>query len=60
MNKKFLITPQELTSLLALKSFKTVIIDTRAPEDYAVAHIPEAVNIRDFFTYLLEDSSPPA
>jgi len=58
VNTKLLITPQELTSLLALKSFKTVIIDTRAPEDYAVAHIPESVNIRDFFTYLSADSSP--
>lgn len=58
MNTKLLISPQELTSLLAENSLRTVLIDTRSPEDYAVAHIPQSINIRDFFTYLLEDSSP--
>ncbi|MBD2451361.1 sulfurtransferase [Nostoc sp. FACHB-152] len=58
MNTKLLISPQELTSLLAEKSSKTVVIDTRTPEEYAVAHIPKSINIRDFFTYLLAISSP--
>ncbi|MBN3939397.1 sulfurtransferase [Nostoc sp. NMS9] len=58
MNTKLLISPQELTSLLAKKSSQTVIIDTRSQEDYAISHISQAINIRDFFTYLLENSSP--
>ncbi|MEH2261759.1 sulfurtransferase [Nostoc sp.] len=58
MNTKLLISPQELTSLLAEKSSQAVIIDTRTPEDYAISHIPTSINIRDFFTYLLENSSP--
>ncbi|MBC1238002.1 sulfurtransferase [Nostoc sp. 2RC] len=58
MNTKLLISPQELTSLLAENSLKTVLIDTRSPEEYAIAHIPQSINIRDFFTYLLENSSP--
>uniref|UniRef100_UPI002ED33C28 sulfurtransferase n=1 Tax=Nostoc sp. UHCC 0870 TaxID=2914041 RepID=UPI002ED33C28 len=58
MNTKLLISPQELTSLLAVKSPRTVIIDTRTPEEYAIAHIPQSINIRDFFTYLLKNSSP--
>lgn len=58
MNTKLLISPQELTSLLAENSSQTVIIDTRSPEDYAISHIPQSINIRDFFTYLLENSYP--
>ncbi len=58
MNTKLLISPQELTSLLAENSSRTVIIDTRSQEDYAISHIPESINIRDFFTYLLENSDP--
>lgn len=58
MNTKLLISPQELTSLLAEKSSQAVIIDTRTPEDYAISHIPTSINIRDFFTYLLENSNP--
>ncbi|MBD2506087.1 sulfurtransferase [Nostoc muscorum FACHB-395] len=58
MNTKALISPQELTSILAEKSSQAVIIDTRTPEDYAISHIPESINIRDFFTYLLESSYP--
>jgi thiosulfate/3-mercaptopyruvate sulfurtransferase len=58
MNTKLLISPQELTSLSAEKSSRVVIIDTRTPEDYAISHIPQSINIRDFFTYLLENSSP--
>ncbi|WP_066423510.1 sulfurtransferase [Anabaena sp. 4-3] len=58
MNIKLLISPQELTSLLAEKSPQTVIIDTRSPEEYASSHIPKSINIRDFFTYLLDNSYP--
>ncbi|NDJ25696.1 sulfurtransferase [Nostoc sp. B(2019)] len=58
MNTKLLISPQSLTSVLAQKALNTVIIDTRSPEDYAISHIPQSINIRDFFTYLLENSYP--
>jgi thiosulfate/3-mercaptopyruvate sulfurtransferase len=58
VNTKLLITPQEVTSLLAEKSSRAVIIDTRSPEDYAISHISTSINIRDFFTYLLENSHP--
>ncbi|PHJ60590.1 thiosulfate sulfurtransferase [Nostoc linckia z18] len=58
MNTQLLISPQQLTSLLAENSLKTVLIDTRSPENYGIAHIPQSINIRDFFTYLLENSSP--
>ncbi len=58
MNTKLLISPQELTSLLAEKSSRAVIIDTRTPEDYVISHIPQAINIRDFFTYILDNSYP--
>lgn len=58
MNTQLLISPQELTSLLAENSSQVVIIDTRSPEEYAVSHIPNSINIRDFFTYLLDNSYP--
>jgi thiosulfate/3-mercaptopyruvate sulfurtransferase len=58
VNTKLLIAPQEITSVLAERPLNTVIIDTRSPEDYAISHIPQSINIRDFFTYLLENSSP--
>ncbi|WP_322746333.1 rhodanese-like domain-containing protein [Nostoc sp. LEGE 12450] len=58
MNTKLLISPQELTSPPAKKSSQAVIIDTRTPEDYAISHIPQSLNVIDFFTYLLENSYP--
>ncbi|QIR36285.1 sulfurtransferase [Tolypothrix sp. PCC 7910] len=58
MNTQLLISPQELTSLLAENSSQVVIIDTRSPEEYTISHIPNSINIRDFFTYLLDNSSP--
>ncbi|MEH2086067.1 sulfurtransferase [Nostoc sp.] len=58
MNIKLLISPQSLTFLLAQKSSKIVIIDTRTPEEYAISHIPQSINIRAFFTYLLDSSYP--
>src|SRR5438105_1646466 len=47
---KTLIEPAELSALLSTEP--VVIIDTRSPEEYAVSHIPGAVNIRDIFSYL--------
>ncbi|BAZ00898.1 rhodanese domain-containing protein [Tolypothrix tenuis PCC 7101] len=58
MNTQLLISPQELTSLLAENSSQVVIIDTRSPEEYAISHIPNSINIREFFTYLLDNSYP--
>ncbi|WP_042342461.1 sulfurtransferase [Calothrix sp. PCC 7507] len=58
MDTKLLISPQELSSLLKDHSSPVVIIDTRTPEEYAVSHLPSAINIRGFFTYLLENSNP--
>lgn len=50
MEKKTLIDPMGLSALM--KSEPVVVIDTRTPEEYAVSHIPGAVNIREIFTYL--------
>ena len=50
MEEKTLIEASELSELL--KTEPVVVIDTRASEEYAVAHIPGAVNIREIFTYL--------
>lgn len=44
-----LISPAALADL---PSDDIVIIDTRAPEAFAAAHIPGAVNLHDIFTYL--------
>jgi thiosulfate/3-mercaptopyruvate sulfurtransferase len=52
-----LISPAQLA--LEKKQESVVIIDTRAPEEYAISHIPGAVNIREIFTYLT-NSSPEA
>lgn len=43
-----LISAQEL----AATPEKVVIIDTRDPSEYVNGHIPNAINIRDIFTYL--------
>ena len=48
MEVKTLITPMELAAIQQ----PLVVIDTRDPEDYAISHIPGAVNIREIFTYL--------
>ncbi len=50
MEVKPLLTPIKLAEILPQKS--TIVIDTRTSEEYAVSHIPGAVNIRDIFTYL--------
>jgi len=56
---KTLISPEELMEMQKA-SIPLVIIDTREPDDYALEHIPEAINIREIFTYLLDSSSPEA
>ncbi|RCJ28012.1 thiosulfate sulfurtransferase [Nostoc minutum NIES-26] len=58
MDTKLLISPQELSSLLKNHSSQTIIIDTRSLEEYAVSHLPSAIDIRALFTYLLENSHP--
>ena len=52
MEKKVLISPSELSQYSANTQEPLVIIDTRDPEEYVKEHIPGAVNLRDFFTYL--------
>ncbi len=49
-----LIDPKQLDGMM--KSDPVVVIDTRAPEDYAAGHIPGAVNIREIFSYLSEST----
>jgi len=48
MEMKPLISPEELATLMQQESI--AIVDTRTPEEYAIAHIPGAVNIREIFT----------
>ncbi len=50
MATKTLIEALELSTFMQTEP--VVIIDTRAPEEYAVSHIPGAVNIREIFSYL--------
>jgi thiosulfate/3-mercaptopyruvate sulfurtransferase len=50
-----LISPEALSELMAetaTTSTPVVVIDTRDPSEYAIAHIPGAINIREIFTYL--------
>ncbi|GAB1543453.1 sulfurtransferase [Scytonema sp. NUACC21] len=56
MEVKPLLTPIQLAEILPQKA--TVVIDTRTSIEYAVSHIPGAVNIREIFTYLA--SSTPS
>ena len=50
MEVQTLIEATELSILM--KTEPIVIIDTRAPEEYAISHLPGAVNIREIFSYL--------
>lgn len=50
MEKKTLLDPSQMVALM--ETSPVVIIDTRAPEEYAAGHIPGAVNIREIFSYL--------
>ena len=52
MENKILVSPSELYQHSTNPQEPLVIIDTRDPEEYAKEHIPGAVNLRDFFTYL--------
>ncbi len=45
-----LIDPAALAAFM--EAGRAVVIDTRAPEEYAAGHIPGAVNIREIFSYL--------
>jgi thiosulfate/3-mercaptopyruvate sulfurtransferase len=55
MEVKLLLAPIQLAELLHQQS--TVIIDTRSSQEYAVSHIPGAVNINEIFTYLASSTS---
>jgi len=55
MSGKVLISPAELNDLM--KSGPVVLIDTRDPGQFAEGHIPDAVNVREVFTYLATSSS---
>ncbi|MDJ0728196.1 MAG: sulfurtransferase [Prochloraceae cyanobacterium] len=59
MEIKTLISPEELMAIQKARD-PLVIIDTRAPEDYGIEHIPGAINMREIFTYLLDSSSSEA
>ena len=54
MEVKVLISPSELIALQEQEP--VVIIDTRDKSEYDISHIPNAVNIRDIFTYLATSS----
>ena len=56
MDIPVLIEPRALDELRS--SHPVVIIDTRDPDDYAAEHVPGAINLREFFTYLIDDSGP--
>lgn len=45
-----LISPEELDLLMSTDH--AIVIDTRDPEAYAGGHIPDAVNLREIFTFL--------
>jgi thiosulfate/3-mercaptopyruvate sulfurtransferase len=53
MSCKALLSASELASMT---DEPLVIIDTRDPADYAKGHIPNAVNVREIFTYLAEST----
>lgn len=56
MNVPVLIEPVALYELRKLRP--VVIIDTRDATAYAAEHIPGAVNLREIFTFLIDDSRP--
>ena len=45
-----LVSPAELDALM--KTGSVVVIDTRDADTYAAGHIPDAVNLREIFTFL--------
>lgn len=59
LNAKTLITPEELVELQS--GFEPLVaIDTRDEKEYALHHLPGAINLRQIFTYLLDSSNPQA
>ncbi len=50
MEKETLLDAKQVVALMETEP--VVVIDTRAPEEYAAAHIPGAVNIREIFSFL--------
>lgn len=56
MKVPVLVEPLALEALR--KTRPVVIIDTRHATTHASGHIPGAVNLRDIFTFLIEDSRP--
>lgn len=50
MEKETLLDAPQVAALMETEP--VVVIDTRAPEEYAAAHIPGAVNIREIFSFL--------
>ena len=50
------LSPERLVSVATVRSLlekeKLKFVDVRAPEQYSSGHIPDAVNIREIFTYL--------
>ena len=57
MDIKTLITPKELSVLLEQQKSNLIVIDTRSPEEYAISHIQDSINLRDIFTYLADSTS---
>lgn len=57
MLEKTLVTPEQLDAWMKAGE-PMVLIDTRSPEEYAQGHLPNAVNMREVFTYL--STSDPA
>ena len=54
MSGKVLVSANELADMVKIEP--VVLIDTRDPAVYAEAHIAEAVNMREVFTYLATSS----
>jgi thiosulfate/3-mercaptopyruvate sulfurtransferase len=54
LNPEYFISPESLH--LLLDDGSVAIVDTRAPAAFEAGHIPGAVNVHDFFTYLARES----
>jgi thiosulfate/3-mercaptopyruvate sulfurtransferase len=55
IQKKYIIDTNDLIEMMDNED--VLLIDTREPEDYAIEHIPGAINIYDIFTYLAVDEN---
>ena len=56
MHTPVLITPADVAAMRAAGE-PLVLIDTRDPSAYATGHLPQAVNLRDIFTFLATSSA---